>query len=276
MNSVKLETANRRRALVTGATGFIGRHLFCQLEGDGYEVVGLSRSGTVSGGSGTIAAWSLGDPIPYGIVADVAIHLAHDFRGAEGAARTISGTLRLARELEASGTERQIFVSSYSAGTHASSRYGQTKALLEEQFLEIPGAVIVRPGLVLGDGGLFARIAGFAKRYPIVPLPDGGHGRVPVIEIDLLCEELLKLLASPSPTIESNMFHNHQPTLREIVFYAANELGRKPIILNVPMQIALPLMKGIEFMGIRLPVSSDSLEGFARNQSAEHKSSIEI
>ena len=53
--------------------------------------------------------------------------------------------------------------------------------------------IIVRPGLVLGEGGIFSRISNFVNKSPIVPLPDGGKGCVSVITIERLCNEIIKL-----------------------------------------------------------------------------------
>jgi NADH dehydrogenase len=154
--------------------------------------------------------------------------------------------------------------------------YGRTKAELERRLTEIPGTVIVRPGLVLGNGGIFGRIAAFSRISPLVPLPDGGHGRVPVIEINRLCDEIIRLVDHPSPPAENNIFHRHLPTLRDLVLKVAAESGRRPIILNIPVALALPFMRGMERMGLSLPVSADSLEGFVRNQSATHVTTLEV
>lgn len=266
--------AGQPRIVLTGATGFIGRRLAVAANAAGFDVFGLSRSGAMLPGLTVAKRWSLGEGVPRGITADVIVHLAHDFSGDDGAERSRLGTERVFNEFRNQGVSRQIFVSSYSAGPHATSRYGQVKSAIERTLSADPTVVIVRPGLVLGDAGIYGRMVAFAQRFPIVPLPDGGNGKVPVISEERLCSELIDLCMTSSPPKYANLFHNEKPDLRSLILAAAAEVGRKPAILPVPMNLALPMMRCIELIGLSPPVSSDSLVGFAKNQIAQHVSTL--
>ena len=114
-----------------------------------------------------------------------------------------------------------------------------------------------------------------AQLSPVVPLPGGGRGRVPVIEVARLCDELVALCLTPSPPLVANLFHRDLPTLRELVLAAAAEGGKRPMVLPIPFCLALPAMRLIERMGLKLPVSSDSLVGFLSNQTADYVSTLE-
>lgn len=263
------------KVLVTGATGFIGRALVKTLATAGHEVIGLSRTGNMVPGLFQAVRWSLGDPLPDGVFADLAVHLAYDFEGDVGAVRTRDGTILLADALYAAGVSRQLFVSSYSAGPHSVSRYGRTKAELENALGRDRRTIVVRPGLVVGDSGIYGRLVSVARRFPVLVLPDGGHGRVPIVTIDRLCDELVALCKTAQPPQEANLFNRDLPTLRELVLRAAAETGHKPAVLPIPVSFVLPMMRCIEALGIRPPVSSDSLRGFMANQKAHHISTIE-
>ena len=106
------------RILIIGAGGFIGSQLVSAAAAQELEVLALSRSGKVLHPGETGFAWSFGQPLPAPVLTnlDCAVHLAHDFEGAEGARRTIDSTLAAARQLHDAGTRRQLFFSSYSAG----------------------------------------------------------------------------------------------------------------------------------------------------------------
>jgi nucleoside-diphosphate-sugar epimerase len=190
------------RVLITGAAGFIGSHLVQACTAHSYEVIALSRSSKhTPGGVAKSFHWSFGDPLPADPVQDVncAIHLAHDFDGEDGARRTIESTLSVVAALRLGGVPRQLFFSSYSAGEDAPSLYGKTKLMIERAFEHQEDIIIVRPGLVLGEGGIYGRIRRLAPTALIIPLPDGGNGKIPIIGIGDLCERTLRLAATIAP-----------------------------------------------------------------------------
>lgn len=264
------------RILIFGASGFIGRALLECIAAAGHDPVPLCRSGSIPGHAGRVVAWNMGAGIDAGLAegVDCAIHLAHDFSGEEGARRTFEGTVATVRSLAAARVPRQQYVSSYSAGPHASSLYGRTKHALEIALAGTPGMTIVRPGLVLGPGGLFARISKWANRLPVVPLPDGGRGQVPVIGIDALCREMLALAQDGDPPAERNLFEPRLKSLREIVEEAAGGRSRPPLILPVPSALLRALLALGAMLRLPLPVNADNLDGFLANQGAQHASDI--
>lgn len=262
------------RLLITGAEGFIGTHLVRAAVVGGNAVYALSRRGRAAGG--TPFAWSLCDALPPAIVGavDVAIHLAHDFAADRGAARTVEGTIALAEQLGQTGTTRQLYFSSYSSGPHALSIYGRTKSAIERHLSGIPGICIVRPGLVIGDGGLYGRIRKWARSLPVVPLPDGGIGELPVIDIDRLIFETMALSMAESRVAEANLFEPSLRSLREIVLMAAAGAGHRPLIMPVPSSVMVAALRFAAACRLPLPVNADNLAGFLANQRATHVSTL--
>lgn len=265
------------RLLIIGANGFIGTHLISVAAARNIEVVALSRRGVRPDGVVQAFAWSFGQQVPEGACkcVDCVIHLAHDFDGETGARRTIQSTLAIASQLQAAGVRRQLFFSSYSAGEHASSLYGRTKFALEQELKRRVNLVVVRPGLVLGEGGIYGRIRKWARILPFVPLPDGGWGKVPVIRVEKLCELTLKLSLDPSPPAEVNLFEHELKSLRELVLDAAAEVGRRPWILPIPAAFLIRILILVARLDVPLPVNADNLAGFMSNQSAKHISTLE-
>lgn len=264
------------KILVFGAAGFIGSHLARHAAGAGHSVVCFCRSGKVRGFEGPCHAWSLGGPLGAAAVqgADCALHLAHDFDGEKGAGRTLAGTTDVIRQLAQAGVRRQVVFSSYSAGPHASSLYGRTKSALEEQVCRMDEVIVVRPGLVLGEGGIYGRIRTFVRLSPLVPLPDGGKGKVPVIEIGRLCAHILLIASAAAPRKEYNLFEKDLLSLRQIVQEAAREAGRSTWVLPVPSSLVLLGLRMTAALRLPLPVNADNLAGFLANQEASHKSSL--
>lgn len=264
------------RILIFGAAGFIGSHLTRYLSQEGHDVVALCRSGEVSGFEGVIYPWSLGQQAPIAALkaANCAIHLAHDFDGEEGAQITVEGTLSCISELRANGIHRHLFFSSYSAGPHACSIYSRTKFAIEQKLVGSEDVVIVRPGLVLGDGGLYGRINKWARLLPLIPLPDGGAGKVPVISIERLCRETLTMSCADEIPQEAGFFERDLHSLLQLVLDAAAKSGKHPWVLPVPSKLVLIGLRLAEFMHLPLPVNSDNLIGFLSNQNAVHVSTL--
>ena len=107
------------KCLVSGATGFIGRHLCRQLQERGDCVIALSRTGApLSGGAPTLAL-DLAQAMPARELlrgVDVVFHLAGiAHQQADPAAYTAlneQATLQLARACSAAGVARFVFLSS--------------------------------------------------------------------------------------------------------------------------------------------------------------------
>lgn len=226
---------------------------------------------------GECHSWSLGGPLDEAAVAGAgcAVHLAHDFDGPKGAEQTLAGTIAVIRQLQQAGVRRQLLYSSYSAGPHASSLYGRTKSALEALVQDMHDVLVIRPGLVLGAGGLYGRIRTFVRLSPFVPLPDGGAGKVPVVEIGKLCAQTLRIAAAAAPPKEHNLFEPDLLSLRHIVQGAALEAGRSPWIIPVPSSLVLFGLRLTAALHLPLPVNADNLSGFLANQSAGHASTLE-
>ena len=265
------------RLLITGASGFIGTHLVTAAVAHGLEVIALSRKGVRPEGAAGAFAWAFGQPVTEAACKDItcAVHLAHDFDGEPGSQRTIKSTLAMISRLRDAGVQRQLFFSSYSAGEYATSLYGRTKYLLEQALVNQEDVIIVRPGLVLGEGGIYGRIRKWATTLPVVPLPGGGSGRVPVITIEKLCEATISLAISDHPVAEANIFEHELKTLRALVIEVAAEAGRRPWILPIPAKLLAGVLRLAAYLHVPLPVNADNLDGFMANQLAGHISKIE-
>ena len=159
--------------MITGINGFVGANLAAALAAQDRRVVGTTS--TPAGllaptpGVGRKALLRFGDPISQEMFAgvDTVIHCAYDLRPAH-MQDNVGGTIKIAEAAAAAGVSQQLFISSYSAHTGAATNYGKTKFILQEFFLA-RGLTVVRPGLIIGPGGMFKRICQAMQRYPIIP-----------------------------------------------------------------------------------------------------------
>lgn len=204
-------TVDRRRSLVTGASGFIGRQLCRRLLDDGYQVIGAVRTpthfakcegeGFLQLHIGDIARKTNWDGALQGV--DVVFHLAAvggvDKGSFDEQLRilreiNVEGTRLLARECVKYGVKRIIYLSSIKAigeqtvygrpwtedsSPHPVTPYGVSKweaekALWNEVHGNKTEAVVIRPPLVYGQqtSGNFFQLLKLVSTQ--IPLPFSG------------------------------------------------------------------------------------------------------
>ena len=212
------------KCLVSGATGFIGRHLCQQLADRGDTVLALSRSGSpLPDGSPTVAldlaGGEVGPDLLQGV--EVVFHLAGIAHQQAGPAAYEQvnhlATLALARAAETAGVRCFIFLSSVKAmgpspgDTERSEQeclpprdaYGRSKwraeCGLREAFADSAmSVVILRPALVYGAGAK-GNLELLAKAVRLgLPRPPDPGGRSMIAREDLVT--LLLWVADHPPT----------------------------------------------------------------------------
>lgn len=194
-----------RRALVTGATGFIGRRLVDRLVADGWTVRALLHTPCPPESSGPWAD-SVVANLATGVVSrdatrdvEVVFHLAGKAHAIEAGGETDAdyaandiGTTALLETARAEGVESFVFVSSVKATT-SDTPYGRTKRRAEEAVLAIrpgpgPRVCVVRPVLVYGPGvkGNLDKMMRAIDRRRFPPLAETGNRRSMVHVLDLV------------------------------------------------------------------------------------------
>lgn len=264
---------------ITGIGGFIACNLGRYLAGCGHSVLGTVRNpARLSPGHKWLKkgfVYRLGDPPDTKMFdgVDALIHLVHDSRPGSSEIN-IRGTQELCLSARNGGVSRQIFVSSYSARRDAVSEYGKTKYALESFFRD-GNEIIIRPGLVLGNGGLFKRMAGLVRKFPVLPLLDGGKRPVPVIDIGTLCKAVSTILGYEMESArEFNLFHQELVSLRYLLKQVRLITGRKTVFVNVPSGLLLIPLTLLQKIGIKTPISADNLKGYIVNKDDTYFSNL--
>ena len=246
---------------LTGATGFIGRHLLEELPRRGYRIrVLLRRPAEVPPGASGAVIGDIASPRNMAAAlrdVDAVVHsaaLAHAMSGRpEDDYRTINteATVALARAAERAGVKRFVFLSSIRAQSGPTAdrllteedapaptdAYGRSK-LAAEQGLAGLGLdwVALRPVLVYGPGvkGNMAALIELA-RSPL-PLPLGGlRGRRSVLAVENLTAAVDAVLRVAEPIRRPLIVADPDPvTVPEMVAALREGLGRRPGLLPVP------------------------------------------
>lgn len=220
------------KLLVTGYSGFVGKHLVDQLKKPEHELTLLGRKKPSENKQIQFYNFSLGDSSPELQIAssiDVVIHCAaraHIMKDevddpiAEYRRVNVAGTLALAELAYKNGAKRFIYLSSvkalgestkegqrfsYNSPYNAEDPYGQSKAEAEAaliHYCETVGMeyVIIRPPLVYGKGVK----ANFASLYKLIgkgfPLPLAGikSNRRSIVAVENLVDLILCCISHPN------------------------------------------------------------------------------
>jgi nucleoside-diphosphate-sugar epimerase len=244
------------RIFITGIGGFLGSALAAHWTARGHEVRGSRR-----------IEMQLGGPFDASVFArmDAVIHCAYDFTA--GARRkNVEGTHAWFLAAAAQGARLQVLLSSYSARADADSEYGQTKFEMERMF-----QTVLRPGLVMGDGGLYRKQRAALRRLPIVPVIGDGQQPTAVIRIE-------DFLLAANRVVEEqlagafNLFYEKQPSYRELV--RAMKAGQRTIFLPIPAALALGLARAAEVLHLPVPVKPGQIRALLGNRSGPWRSDL--
>lgn len=248
------------RVAITGANGFLGRALTRRLLTSGAEVCALSRQPVTE----SPAAWHAYDLAQNGPVnlppVDTVVHAAFAMGSGGTALERLNETaaLRLRDAARAQGAHF-IFISSMSAHAAAVSSYGRAKWRIE-QSLDQSVDTIVRPGLVIGPGGVYARMLTSVRAAPCLPLFYGGRQPLQPITIDDLVEALQRIIAQRI-TGSYNLGQPHPLTIREFYQYIMATHGWHRPLIPIPGDLSLACLRLTEKLGIRLPLTAENLLG---------------
>ncbi len=220
------------RIVVTGATGLTGGAIASELLRQGHQIVGTSRRPTAAGPAGVemVTVDLRRTSALAGVVAraDALVHVAGILFG-EGVA--------------AAGIERlgHVVVMS-TAGIYSRSQGSRALYLRNEHALRsvVPDALFVRPTMIYGstrDRNVH-RIIRFARRWRVLPLPDGGRSRIQPIHY----RDLATVTASLFATGASGVVDAGGPrpvTLAEAARTIVAALRRPTLLVPLPVAVAI-------------------------------------
>ena len=243
---------------VFGGSGFIGRHTIQALARRGYRIrVAVRRPNEAlfvktTGDVGQV------EPVQANIRdtrsvraavegADAVVNLVgilHEAGHQRFESVQAGGADRVAREAKAAGVGIFVHVSAIGADAASRSVYAQTKALGEQAVLaQMPNAAILRPSIVFGpEDDFFNRFAAMARLSAFLPLIGGGKTKFQPAYVKDVAEAIVRALETGAA--DGKVFELGGPetaTFRELMELTLREIGRKRILLPLPVFLAKPL-----------------------------------
>jgi nucleoside-diphosphate-sugar epimerase len=246
---------------VTGADGFLGTHLCEAFLARGWQVYGLVRNperkrvlpGVIYRHYAFPADLSQRDDD-----VDVIVHCAFAMQAVDARRYAMNREAALFLRRQYPGT-RMVFISSMSAHEGAESLYGREKLHIEST-LDASRDAWIRPGFIIGNGGVFKNLAGSIRKLPLIPLFYGGMQPIQTVHVEDLTECVCAV-------VERGICGLIRYGEREAVllrdFYAAIAagLGVKRPLVRLPGALTLAGLRMAEGAGLRLPMTSQNLLG---------------
>lgn len=248
--------------LIIGAGGFFGSRLFESFTNNGFLTYGLSHS-TLN--KKNIFPFSLNDTIPSEILEKeycAIIYLVHLYE--KDKEKYLFDWYCKTFKIFERKSAKQIYISSYSANEYAESNYGKIKYKIEQFFLN-NSAYTISPGLIVGNGGIYKKIYNAVKNLPIIISPTIKSSTIPLIEIENLCSYILDVVKEDNQE-KKHTVYSEFISLTNLIKRVLSQLNQNKIVIEINAYIVLFPMIFAEKIGIKLPVSSDSLIGFIKNQ----------
>ena len=259
--------------LVTGAAGFVGRHVVRELTSRGHEVRALvrtqSRAALISGPSVEIATGDVLDPGSLTAAfegVDAVIHLVAIIR--ERGSLTFSrvnheGTRNVANAAASAQVKRFVHASTIGASADQTTSYLHSRWLAEQEISQAGfSSTIVRLSLGFGEGDEFTNVlAAQVKLAPVVPIIGDGATRLQPIVVQDIARCLV--LSYEQDGVAGKTVEVGGPehfTYEEMVDLVIETMGARRLKVHLPPRLMGPVVAVMEALMPRSPVTVDQLK----------------
>lgn len=260
------------KVIISGASGFIGGHLVRHFLAKGWTVIALVRAFPLKPLKDV--EYRLYDLLQAPAVdlfreAAYFIHAAYLPNNFDCNVTGAKQVLACSRQ---ASLRRNVFISSFSSAVDSESLYGRQKYAIEQLFCRDTDT-IVRPGAVLGDGGLFSKMNAHIAAGKRIPLIQGGRQPMQTIAVDDLCLAIEHILLKDL----SGVFNVAEPeslTYTDFFLLMAAMNGLSARFLKIPYRLLDMLLWVSESIGLHLPVGRENLRGLIALRYRETKGDL--
>ena len=275
------EQTSMTTILVTGASGFVGSHVTPGLVAAGHHVVALARSAaagdrverrlsaeerrSVEVRHGDITDAASLSPVLAGV--DAIVHLVALPRDRDGGASlrlvNTEGTRNIVAAAAGADVRRFVHLGAMGVDDDPALHYASSKAK-GEAIVRASGLdwTILKPSLMFGPrDGFFNIIAGLVRISPgVVPVPGNGSSRFQPFAIGDLVRVVTEVLANPATIGNEYLLGGPRHwTYREITEEVLVAMGRRRVVVPMPLPIIRLVAGGAEALGLPFPVATDQL-----------------
>ncbi|HXB10479.1 MAG TPA: NAD-dependent epimerase/dehydratase family protein [Bacteroidia bacterium] len=255
------------KVVITGANGFLGSTLCTYFQQRNRTVMALVHHLPVSPIAGvTYHQHDLSQEPEQDIFegADCFIHCAYAkaAKGMDAFTVNIEGTKKLLEVSRKFGVKKNIFISSLASREDALSVYGKQKFAAEKLFNQADD-LILRPGLILGKGGLFGQMRTYLQKSKLIPLISGGKQAMQTIYVNEVAQAIeLCIQKNISGTLSIAI--PEKLSYKEFYQLLCKSLNAKPMFISLPHSLLFAGLTISETIGIPLPINRENLLGLKK------------
>jgi nucleoside-diphosphate-sugar epimerase len=224
---------------VTGGSGFLGASVIPLLVDGGHEVTAMVRSNTAAASVAALGAipvlGDLDDPASVDSAfaardGDTLVNLAS--MGFGHAPVVVAAA-------EEAGLRRAVFVSTTAIFTALGTPSKPVRVAAEEAVMASALAwTILRPTMIYGHPGdrNISRLLRLIRRSPVVPIPGGGGRLQQPVHVDDVAAAVIAAVETEAAV--DRVYNVAGPaaiTLRQLVEQAGQAVGRRPMLMSVPL-----------------------------------------
>lgn len=170
---------------------------------------------------------------------------------------------RVVGAVEAAGVPRSVYFSSTALFTRLPAATRAIRRAAEDRVRSMRGGfTILRPTMIYGDAGdrNLSRLVRFVARSPVVPLPGGGRALVQPVHVDDLGSAAADALLCEAAIGRSyNLPGALAVPLRDLVAHVGVLLGRRPLLLPLPLRPVAALAGLWHRLGLPPRVSAEQV-----------------
>jgi nucleoside-diphosphate-sugar epimerase len=250
--------------VITGANGFIGSYLTAFLSSKGHQVYALvhhlykQAPKNVKYRAFDLKSFA-SDVIPNDT--DIVIHAAYIpfIKGVTQVNINEIATSRLYKIAKRKNVSKFIFLSSLSATDDAISEYGKSKYNISK-IIDKETDLVLKPGLVIGNGGLYKRIDSLIRNSKIIPLIGGGKQPLQYILIENLAQ-IIESAISKNISGEYSLAHNDSILMKDLYLYISKNIDKKTVLIPFPYLFADLAFGLIRLFKINIGISEENYLG---------------
>lgn len=257
---ILMNNENLKTIAISGANGFIGNYLCDYFKDKSYNVIAYIRNEEKSLQKKGIINITFDlkntDSIKISNNIDYFIHCAYIRKDKNN--YNFNAVKTIKKEC-AKNNVKFIFLSSMSAKEDALSNYGLNKFRIE-RFLNKETDLILRLGLVIGNGGLYKSLSLLFKRNRFIPLIGKGNQQIQTVGIEQL-SKITNLLISKNKTGIYTIAEKEAVFMKDFYKELSKSIGSKNIFIPIPYFVSDLAFTIIDFLKINIGVDKENYLG---------------